>query len=216
MVKFETSNSPSIRYFAYYISKCVLARKNASKLSVYDLAFLSAALRCDRTYNLGAMIAFRLSTNREKGGVCGGLIASRLLAMHGVGPHHFDIQLPIERLDLNSMISHQFISRWSTIDNLSYELVFVKKTRWRTKTYERIVCLPAPLLFNLDVRQGWSFSEGDLDAYMEEHGLHADSEGGGPEEDFIQPFDTTSSSYQDPDYDHARYDPPGWSSGPCG
>ena len=102
------------------------------------------------------------------------------------------------------------------IDNLCYELVFVKKIRWRTKTYERIVCLPAPLLFNLDVRQGWSFSEGDLDAYMEEHGLHADSEGGGPEEDFIQPFDTTSSSYQDPDYDHARYDPPGWSSGPCG
>ena len=84
-------------------------------------------------------------------------------------------------------------------------------------------------MFNLDVRQGWSFSEGDLDAYMEEHGLHADSEERGPEEDFIQPFDTTSSSYQypdygasgpsssqDPDYDRARYDPPGWSSGPWG
>ena len=42
----------SIRYFAHFISKCVLARKVANKLSAYDLAFLAAALRKDRTYNL--------------------------------------------------------------------------------------------------------------------------------------------------------------------
>jgi hypothetical protein len=36
---------PSIRYFAYFIAKCVLARKTANKLSSYDLAFISAALR---------------------------------------------------------------------------------------------------------------------------------------------------------------------------
>ena len=40
---------PSIRYFSLFISKCVLARKVASKLSAHDLAFLAAALRKDRT-----------------------------------------------------------------------------------------------------------------------------------------------------------------------
>ena len=45
---------PYIRYFAYFISKCVLASKNTNKISVYDLAFLSAALKNDKTYNLGA------------------------------------------------------------------------------------------------------------------------------------------------------------------
>ena len=35
---------PSIRYFAYFILKCVLARKVAGKLSVQDLAFFAAAL----------------------------------------------------------------------------------------------------------------------------------------------------------------------------
>jgi hypothetical protein len=82
---------PSIRYFAYFISKCVLARRTASKLSSYDLAFISATLRQDRTYNLGALIDFGLAANREKGGVCGGLIASGLLALHGVVPHVLDI-----------------------------------------------------------------------------------------------------------------------------
>jgi hypothetical protein len=101
---------PSIQYFAYFIAKCVLARKTANKLSSYDLAFISAILRQDMTYNLGALITFRLATSREKGGVCGGLIASRLLALHGVVPHDLDIQFPIERLDLNSLVQHKFVS----------------------------------------------------------------------------------------------------------
>jgi hypothetical protein len=108
--KIRSIHFPSIRYFSYFIAKCVLARKTARKLSSYDLAFISAALRQDRTYNLGALIAFRLAANREKGGVCGGLIASRLLALHGVVPHVLDIQFPIERLDLNFMIQHKFVS----------------------------------------------------------------------------------------------------------
>ena len=64
--KIRNIQLPSIRYFAHFISKCVLARKVASKLSPYDLAFISAALRQDRTYNLRALIAFRLAANREK------------------------------------------------------------------------------------------------------------------------------------------------------
>jgi hypothetical protein len=77
-------------------------------LSSCDLAFIAAALRGDGTYNLGALIAFRLDANREKGGICGGLIASRLLALHGVVPHVLDLQFLVERLDLNSMIHHKF------------------------------------------------------------------------------------------------------------
>jgi hypothetical protein len=43
--KIQSIHFPSIRYFAYFIAKCVLARKTASKLSSYDLAFISATLR---------------------------------------------------------------------------------------------------------------------------------------------------------------------------
>jgi hypothetical protein len=82
---------PSIRYFAFFITKCVLARKFASKLSLHDLAFIAAALRRDRTYHLRALIAFRLDINREKGEICVGLIASRLLALHGAVPHFRDL-----------------------------------------------------------------------------------------------------------------------------
>jgi hypothetical protein len=53
---------------------------------------------------LGALIAFCLGANHKKGGVCGGLIASHLLALHGVVPHDLDIQFFIERLDLNSIL----------------------------------------------------------------------------------------------------------------
>ena len=121
----------SIRYFAHFISKCVLARKVANKLSAYDLAFLSTALRKDKTYNLGALIAFRLATNRGKGGICGGLVASRLLALHGLLPHPLDIQFPVEKLDFDSMVKHKFVPTWAELNNLSYEITFVKKSTWR-------------------------------------------------------------------------------------
>jgi hypothetical protein len=77
--------------FCLFYAKCVLARKTANKLSSCDLAFILAALRQDMTYNLGALIAFHLAANREKGGVCGGLIASCLLALHGVVSHDLHI-----------------------------------------------------------------------------------------------------------------------------
>ena len=164
--KIRSIHLPSIRYFAYFIAKCVLARKTANKLSAYDLAFISAALRRDRTYNLGALIAFRFAANREKGGVCGGLIASRLLALHGVVPHNLDIQFPIERLDLNSMIKHKFISTWADLNNLSYEITLFKKSGWRVVKSDRLVNLHAPLLLNLDAREGWSLMEDELNIYI--------------------------------------------------
>ena len=225
--KIRSIQLPSIRYFAYFITKCVLARKHANKLSIHDLVFLAAALQRDRTYNLGALIAFRLATNRDKGGICGGLIASRLLAMHGVVPHPLDVQLPIEKLDIASMIKHDFVSNWSDLNSLSYEITFFKK-KWRVIKSERIVGLPAPVLFNLDSRVSWSVTEDEFDAYIEGHGHHA---GDGVEEaedsldlssdaagsshqysGYAEP--SASSSAQGPDYDHAMYDPPAWNPYP--
>jgi hypothetical protein len=165
--KIRSIHFPSIRYFAYFITKCVLARKTANKLSSYDSAFIAAALRRDRTYNLGALIAFRLAANREKGGVCGGLIASRLLALHGVEPHILDLQFPLERLDFNSMLHHKFVSPHACLDNLSFEITFFKKSSWRMVKTDRSVHLLAPLLFNLDRRNGWSLTEEELDTYID-------------------------------------------------
>jgi hypothetical protein len=183
--KIQSIHLPSIRYFAYFIAKCVLARKTTNKLSSYDLAFISAALRQDRTYNLGALIAFCLAANHEKGGVCGGLIASHLLALHGVVPHDLDIQFFIERFDLNSMLQHKFVSSRAGLSNLSYEITFFKKSGWRVVKSNRLVHLHAPLLFNLDVRNGWSLMEDELDAYMEEHSQHVHDDGEGAEDNSV-------------------------------
>jgi hypothetical protein len=155
---------PSIRYFAYFITKCVLARKVANKLSSYDLAFIDAALRRDRTYNLGALISFCPDANREKGRICGGLIASRLLALHGVVPHVLDLQFPVEGLDFNSMLHHKFVSPHVCLNNLMFEITLFKKSTWKVVKTDRSVHLLAPLLFNLDHRNGWSLTEDELDA----------------------------------------------------
>jgi hypothetical protein len=89
---------------------------------------MAAAWRCDRTYNLGALIAFCLAANCEKGGVCGGLIASRLLALHGVVPHVLDLQFPVEGLDFNSMLRHKFVSSHSCLGNLLFEITLFKES----------------------------------------------------------------------------------------
>ena len=119
---------------------------------------------------MGAIIALRLTTNREKGGICGGLIASHLLAFHGVVPHYLDIQFPLERLDLDSMVHHQFVSLQPNRNSLAYDITFFNKSGWRVVKSVRSVNFPASLLFNLDNREGWSLMEHDLDKYLEEHG----------------------------------------------
>lgn len=205
--KITSIQLPAIRYFAYFITKCVLAKKIGGKLSIPDLAFLAAALQNSRSYNLGALIAYRLATNREKGGICGGLIASRLLAFHNVEPHHFDIPFPIEKLDIASMIKHEFVSDSSSLGNLYYRMIFYKKV-WRiTKKTEKLVRLPAPVLSNLDSRGDWSVTEGALDAHIERGGHHArdDIE---VEEHLDSSSDAASSSHQ-----HGGYaEPPRFSS----
>jgi hypothetical protein len=177
---------------------------------------------------LGALIAFRLATNRDKGGICGGLIASRLLAMHGVEPHPLDVQLSIEKLDIVSMIKHDFVSDWSNLSNLSYKITFYKKNWRTTKKTEKLVGLPAPALFNLDSRKNWSVTEDELNAYIEGDGHHAGDGTEEVEERLDLSSDAASSSHQHfghvepspfssaqgPYYDHTMYDPPAWNPDP--
>jgi hypothetical protein len=151
---------------------------------------------------LGALISFRLAANREKGGVCGGLIASRLLALHGVVPHVLDIQFPIERLDLNSMIHHKFVSSQAWLGNLSYEITFFQKSGWRVVKSDRLVHLHAPLLFNFDGRNGWSLIEDKLDMYMEEHPQHVHDDEEGTEDNSVQPSNAWEFPYQQSYFDY--------------
>jgi hypothetical protein len=134
--------------------------------------------------------------------ICGGLIASRLLAFYGVVPHNLDIQFPIERLDLNSVIQHKCVSSWADLNNLSYEITFFKKSGWRVVKSDRLVNLPAPLLFNLDAREGWSLMEDELNTYIEEQSQHVEDDGEEVKDNLVQPSNTTEFPYEQPYYDH--------------
>jgi hypothetical protein len=143
---------------------------------------------------LGALIAFRLDVNHEKGGICGGLIASHLLDLHGVVPHFLDLQFPKEKLDLNSMIHHKFVSPPASLINLTFELNFFKKSTWKIVKTDRSVHLPTPLLFNLDRRNRWSLTKDELDAYVEEHPLPVHDEEG--TEESGQPSNIANFPYE--------------------
>ena len=58
---------PVLCYYAIFASRCLIGRGNSGDLSAPDLAILRHALFRDRTFNLGAMVAKRLSLNRTKG-----------------------------------------------------------------------------------------------------------------------------------------------------
>src|SRR3954463_8184479 len=163
--KIKNIQFPSIRYFAHFITQCVMARKSVSKLASHDLAFIAAALKHDKTYNLGALIAHRLSINREKGSIWGGLIASRLLAFHGLLHHELDLAFNKGKLDLDSMMHHRFVSFGANGHNLPYEIYFWKKN-WRKTRINRKIQLPAEPLFSLSRRDSWSIEENELDAYI--------------------------------------------------
>jgi hypothetical protein len=77
-------------------------------------------------------------------------------------------------------------------------------------------------LFNLDRRNGWSLTEGELDAYIEEHpppvhNKEATEESVQPsniaEFPYQQPYydyAPSASSSQGPGYDYDNDDPPSW------
>lgn len=103
--------------------------------------------------------------NGKKRVLFGGIIASRLRAAAGIRVHDDDYELPVARLDYNTMKSHQFITHESAFDNMVYKLLF-------NVTTVGYCPIPAPLLFNRAARGGWSFPMSDLEAYLAPLGYH--------------------------------------------
>jgi len=153
--KIRNIQFPAIRYFTYYLATSVLARENTSNISCYHLAFLAHALKNDKTYNLGALIARRLAA---KGPIFGGIIAARVLADLGLSVDPSDELLIPERLDLAAMKLHDFVTTNSYNGHLMYRVVFANGP-------ELEVRLPQPSLFSV-FRGPLSYSREDLDNHL--------------------------------------------------
>jgi hypothetical protein len=122
------------------------------------------------------------------------------------------------------MLHHKFVSPHACLDNLLFKITLFKKSTWKVVKADRSVHLPAPLLFNLDRKNGCSLMEDELDAYIEEHQppVHdgeATEESGQPsniaEFPYQQPYydyAPSASSSRGPGYDYANDDPPAWGS----
>ncbi|KAE8819459.1 hypothetical protein D1007_02689 [Hordeum vulgare] len=167
---------PHIRYFAYYIARGVLARDNLSKISAMDLAILAAALLGGNTYNIGALIARRLVANSGKGPHFGGISATLILEHLGCTVHADDVPFPYINFDLTAMKRHEFVTRTSEFGNLVCIMRFGELTT-------REIRLPAPLLFDYTSRNGWSFTLTELDEFVIQQQFHNPMEEVVPEEE---------------------------------
>ena len=56
---------PDVRYFALFITKCLLAREKVGALSSPDHDVLHRAVEGDNTYSLGAIVARHLHLNKS-------------------------------------------------------------------------------------------------------------------------------------------------------
>jgi len=167
---------PHIRYFAYYIARGVLARDNTSNISGPDIAILAAALLGDNTYNIGALIARRLVANSGKGPHFGGIYATLILERLERTVRADDAPFPFISFDLTAMKRHEFVTRTSEFGNLVYIMRFGEFTT-------REIRLPAPLLFDHVSRNGWSFTAIELDEFVIQQRFHNPVEGVAPEEE---------------------------------
>ena len=135
---------PVLRYFAIFASRCLIGRGNCGNLSVPDIIILFHALFRDNSVSMGVIIAKRLSLNRTKGPIFGGIYASRLAKHFRIPIRHFEKEeklLPPTFLDYKSMVAHEFIVK-NDDKMLLYNLRFHKK-------HNKIIILPAPSLFDL-------------------------------------------------------------------
>src|SRR4051812_12534278 len=119
---------PVLRYFAIFASRCLIGRGNCGNLSVPDIIILFHGLYSDNTGSMGGIIAKRLSLNRTKGPIFGGIYASGLAAHYDIPIRLYEKEeklLPNAYLDYKSMLAHDF-----TVNNkegeLKYKLFFDK------------------------------------------------------------------------------------------
>ena len=135
---------PVLRYFALLASRCLIGRGNRGNLSIPDIIILFHGLYRDNTVSMGGIIARRLSLNRTKGPIFGGIYASRLAEYFEIPIRHEEKEetsLPRAYLDYKSMIAHVFLVK-SREGELKYKLYF-------DKHHPETITLPAPSLFNL-------------------------------------------------------------------
>ena len=93
---------------------------------------------------MGGIIAKRLSLNRTKGPIFGGIYASRLAAHYNIPIRFYEKEekLPLNAyLDYKSMVAHDFIVK-NREGELKYQLFF-------NKDHPKTITLPAPSLFDL-------------------------------------------------------------------
>ena len=187
---------PHIRYFTYYIARGVLARDNTCNISAPDLAILAAALLGDNTYNIGALIARRLVANNGKGPHFGGIYATLILEHLGCTVRTDDTPFSFISFDLTAMKRHEFVTRTSEFGNLVYIMRFGELTT-------REIRLHAPLLFDYTSRNGWSFTSTELDEFVIQQQFHNPMEGVVPEEEEPSPWEASRASVYAPE---ASYD----------
>ena len=97
---------------------------------------------------MGGIIAKRLSLNRTKGPIFGGIYASCLAAHFNIPIRHYEKEekvLPRVYLDYKSMVAHDFIVK-NREGELKYKLFF-------DKHHPETITLPAPSLFDLSIGQ---------------------------------------------------------------
>ena len=114
---------PAVCYFAYFITKCLLAREKVGALSSPDLAVLRRAIEGDNTYSLGAIVARRLHLNNSQGEIHGGIFATRLAAHFNVGIRPHDYPLTKVYLDRGTMDHHHFLAHDHPVIAIPYNLV---------------------------------------------------------------------------------------------
>ena len=77
-------------YFAIFSSRCLIGRGNCGHLSAPDIVIFGHALFRDNSFSLGSIVAKRLSLNRTKGRILGGIFASRLAAHFNIPIRHYE------------------------------------------------------------------------------------------------------------------------------
>ena len=115
-------------YFALFASHFLIGRGNSGNLSIPDIIILLQGLYSDNTFSMGGIIARRLSMNRTKGPIFGGIYATRLAAHFNIPIRHDEKEekvLPRVYLDYKSMVAHDFIVK-NRAGELKYQLFFNK------------------------------------------------------------------------------------------
>ena len=77
---------PVLRYFSTFASRCLIGHGNSGNFNVPNIIILLHALFSDNSFSMGVIIAKRLSLNRTKGPIFGGIYAARLAK-------HFELPL---------------------------------------------------------------------------------------------------------------------------